>query len=75
MTLQSRFHHPDVRKYVDKYKSADAQKNKLPGRGSGVLPERDLVGGELIKLQKNNFNVIVFLWCLSNLNGVSIICA
>ena len=42
MTLQSRFHHPDLRKYVDKYKSADAQKHKLPGRGYGELPEREL---------------------------------
>ena len=30
--------------------------------------------GELIKLQKNNFNEIVFLWCLSNLNGINNMC-
>ena len=30
--------------------------------------------GELINLQKNKFIEIVFLWCLSNLNGINNMC-
>ena len=41
-TLNSRFFHPHLWRYIDKYAHADSQKHKLPGRGYGELPERDL---------------------------------
>ena len=41
-TLNSRFFHPHLWRYIDKFTHADSQKHKLPGRGYGELPECDL---------------------------------
>ena len=41
LTLNQRYYHPEMRRYVDKYKCSDCQKHKLDGKGYGLLPERE----------------------------------
>ena len=42
LTLEQRYHHPEMRRYIDSYACADCQKHKLDGKGYGLLPMRDL---------------------------------
>ncbi len=42
LTLEQRYYHPEMRRYIDAYKCADCQHNKLDGKGYGLLPEREL---------------------------------
>ena len=42
LTLQQRYHHPELRRYIDKYNCPVCQKHKLDGKGYGLLPMRDL---------------------------------
>ena len=42
LTLEQRYHHPGMRRYIDNFACSDCQKHKLDGRGYGLLPMRDL---------------------------------
>ena len=42
LTLRSRFFHPELRHLVKKFKCDLCQRHKLPGKGYGLLPERDI---------------------------------
>ena len=42
MTMEQRYHHPNMRALIDNYTCADCQKHKLDGKGYGLLPEREL---------------------------------
>ena len=41
-TLQQRYYHPQLRYTTERYKCKDCQKHKLPGKGYGLLPEREM---------------------------------
>ena len=41
-TLRQRYHHHKLRYYIDRFKCEHCQKHKLPGKGYGLLPEREL---------------------------------
>ena len=43
LTLRSRFFHPELRHLVKKFKCDLCQRHKLPGKGYGLLPERDII--------------------------------
>ncbi len=40
--LKQRYHHPSLRRHVEQLKCTDCQKYKIPGRGYGLLPEREV---------------------------------
>ena len=42
LTLEQRYHHPGMRRYIDNFACSDCQKHKLDGKGYGLLPMRDL---------------------------------
>ena len=42
LTLKSRFHHPDLRREISKFKCELCQKHKLPGKCYVLLPERQI---------------------------------
>lgn len=42
LTMQARYYHPEIRRYVDRYACDACQRHKLEGRGYGLLPERNL---------------------------------
>ena len=42
LTVDQRYHHPEMRRYIDNYACHDCQKHKLDGKGYGLLPMRDL---------------------------------
>ena len=42
LTLRLRFFHPELRHLVKKFKCDLCQRHKLPGKGYGLLPERDI---------------------------------
>ena len=41
-TLNQRYHHHLLRQTIDKYRCEHCLRHKLPGKGYGLLPERDL---------------------------------
>ena len=41
-TLQQRYYHPRLRQVVENYMCEHCQKHKLPGRGYGLFPEREM---------------------------------
>eukprot|EP00804_Cyclotella_cryptica_P009095 CCRYP_003175-RB/>CCRYP_003175-RB protein AED:0.38 eAED:0.38 QI:0/0/0/1/0/0/2/0/302 len=41
-TLKQRYHHPTLRQHIDNLKCQDCQRYKIPGRGFGLLPEREV---------------------------------
>ena len=40
--IQARFYHPHLRKFIDDFVCDACQRHKLPGKGYGLLPERDV---------------------------------
>jgi len=42
MTMQTRYYHPELRRYIDKHVCDTCQRHKLEGPGYGLLPQRDL---------------------------------
>ena len=38
LTLEARYHHPELHKYIDNYACSVCQKHKLDGKGYGLLP-------------------------------------
>ena len=42
LTLQARYYHPLLRKIIDDFACDACQRNKRPGPGYGLLPERDV---------------------------------
>ena len=42
MTLRARYYHPEIRQEVLRYKCDACQRHKLPGKGYGLLPEKDV---------------------------------
>jgi hypothetical protein len=40
--LNQRYHHPKLCYHIDKLKCKDCQKNKLAGRGYGLLPKQEV---------------------------------
>ena len=42
LTMEQRYHHPNMRRYIDNFACEDCQKHKLDGKGYGLLPMRDL---------------------------------
>ena len=67
-TINQRYYHPELRKYVDQYKCTHCERHKLEGKGYGLLPEHetrtepfeevavDLIGPWKIKLNKESMN-------------------
>jgi hypothetical protein len=41
-TLQQRYHHPQLRGQIDKFRCEHCQRYKLSGKGDGLLPEREV---------------------------------
>ena len=41
-TLKQRYYHPKLRYWIDRHKCEHCQRHKLPGRGYGLLPEREM---------------------------------
>ena len=41
-TIRQRYYHPKLRYWVDRYKCEHCQRHKLPGRGYGLFPEREI---------------------------------
>ena len=41
-TIRARYHHNNIRAEISKFKCPACQKYKLPGKGYGLLPEREL---------------------------------
>ena len=41
-TMTARYYHEDMRSMIDKFVCEHCQKHKLPGKGCGLLPEREL---------------------------------
>ena len=41
-TLRQRYYHHKLRYYIDRFKCEHCQRHKLPGKGYGLLPEREL---------------------------------
>ena len=42
MTIGARYHHPALKTKVRSFRCDLCQKHKLPGKGYGLLPEREL---------------------------------
>ena len=42
MTLKARYYHPEIRHEVLRFKCDACQRHKLPGKGYGLLPKREL---------------------------------
>ena len=42
LTLNCRYFHPQMRRFIDEYACDSCQRNKLSGRGYGLLPERNI---------------------------------
>jgi hypothetical protein len=42
LTMNARYYHPELRKFIDRYVCEACQRNKLSGRGHGLLPERNI---------------------------------
>jgi len=42
LTMEQRYHHPNMRRYIDNFACEHCQKHKLDGKGYGLLPMRDL---------------------------------
>ena len=40
--MEQRYHHPNMRRYIDNFACKDCQKHKLDGKRYGLLPMRDL---------------------------------
>jgi hypothetical protein len=80
-TLKQRYHHPTLRRHIDNLKCQDCQRYKIPGRGFGLLPERevriapweevaiDLIGPWTIKVngRQVEFNALTCIDTVSNL--------
>ena len=41
-TLQQRYHHPQLRRQIDRFRCEHCQRYKLAGKGYGLLPERQV---------------------------------
>jgi hypothetical protein len=39
---KQRYHHPSIRWHIEQLRRMDCQKHKIPGRGYGLLPEREV---------------------------------
>jgi len=42
LTMKQKYHHPNMRRYIDNFSCTDCQKHKLDDKGYGMLPVRDL---------------------------------
>ena len=42
MTLKQRYYHPEIRHEVLRFKCDACQRHKLPGKGYGLLPEKEI---------------------------------
>jgi len=40
--IKQRYHHRDLRRYIDNFNCDYCQRNKLDGNGYGLLPEREV---------------------------------
>jgi hypothetical protein len=81
LTLQARYYHRDLRRLVDQFNCEACQKQKLDGRGFGLLPERtvsaqpwqdvaiDLIGPWRIPINNRNyeFNALTCIDTVTNL--------
>ena len=80
-TLKQHYYHPTLRRHIDNLKCQDCQRYKIPGRGFGLLPERevriapweevtlDLIGPWTIKVngRQVEFNAVTCIDTASNL--------
>ena len=80
-TLEQRYYHSKLRYTIDRYKCKHCQRHKLPGKGYGLLPERemriapweevaiDLIGPWTIKVNGKmvEFNALTCIDTASNL--------
>ena len=80
-TLQQRYYHPRLRQVVENFMCEHCQKHKLPGKGYGLFPERemriapweevavDLIGPWQVKVHNKNyeFNALTCIDTASNL--------
>jgi transposase InsO family protein len=81
MQIYSRYYHRDLRSLIDKFHCEHCQRNKLNGRGYGLLPERevraipfeecavDLIGPWIIQVRNRpyEFNALTVIDNVSNL--------
>jgi len=81
MQIYSRYYHRDLRSLIDKFHCEHFQRNKLSGKGYGLLPEReicsipfeecavDLIGPWIIQVCKKpyKFNALTVIDTVSNL--------
>ena len=79
--LKQHYHRPTLRRHIDNLKCQDCQRYKIPGRGFGLLPERevriapweevaiDLIGPWTIKVngRQVEFNALTCIDTVSNL--------
>ena len=81
MQINNRYYHRDLRSLIDKFHCEHCQRNKLSGKGYGLLPEReirsipfeecavDLIGPWIIQVRKKpyEFNALTVIDTVSNL--------
>jgi hypothetical protein len=81
MQIYSRYYHRDLRSLIDKFQCEHCQRNKLSGKGYGLLPERetrsipfeecavDLIGPWVIQVNDKpyEFNALTVIDTVSNL--------
>ena len=81
MQIPSRYYHRDLRSLIDKFRCEHCQRNKLSGKGYGLLPERetrsmpfeecavDLIGRWAIQVNDRpyEFNALTVIDNVSNL--------
>ena len=84
-TLQQRYYHPRLRGIVEKHTCEHCQKHKLPGKGYGLFPERemriapwdevavDLIGPWEVKVHNKTyeFNALTCIDTASNLTELT----
>ena len=81
MQISTRYYHRDLRRLIDNYHCDHCQRNKLDGKGYGLLPERemrmmpfeecavDLIGPWIIQVNEKpyEFNALTIIDTISNL--------
>jgi len=79
--IKQRYYHRDLRRYIDNFKCDYCQRNKLEGKGYGLLPERevrsipfeecavDLIGPWIVQVRGNphEFDALTIIDTVTNL--------
>ena len=70
-TLIQRYYHPQLRYRIERFKCDYCKRNKLVGKGYGLLPMRELKIEPLYIHQKTIFNIYLWIMQLSNIQNLS----